>query len=183
MPSDLAEFIQSIYEEITNITGEFKDFSMGSADISDCDVIIDNIQNKPLIAIDNGANAFKKVANVVMHIFYASPLKTPIFSDSPIAQFINPNFAELKNLKDTDNHQNALIAIAYGLFLLNQEKTFTQSIYFSCHSLVELIQTMCRMELDNMDNLLSSTHYLSLLFEQATYKCNADIEYQPCALP
>ncbi|SFV88486.1 hypothetical protein MNB_SUP05-SYMBIONT-7-207 [hydrothermal vent metagenome] len=83
-----------------------------------------------------------------MHILYASPLAT-VIAREPLNQYLE--IEEFKILKATPNHQNAIISIFYAIYLLNQE--IDNEIEISCHSLVELVQVLCEINLDD-DNTI-----------------------------
>ena len=77
---------------------------------ANCDTIIKNGLNEELSFIDisSESNSFKKIANMVMHIFYASPLNTKISSNSPINQYLKiEEFNVLKNTP-TNNKEYSL---------------------------------------------------------------------------
>lgn len=181
--TSLRVFINNIYANITGIDGELRDFTIGHPTISqDCAEIIK--LSKEVAFIDlNQASIYKKVANIAMHIFHASPLKT-VISREPLNQYLA--IEEFKVLKATPNHQNAIIAIFYALHLLNQEQEVANKIEISCHSMAELTQVLCEIKLDdnNKNNLyqllIASTRHLALLFEQLTYKTNTTLQYNLC---
>lgn len=179
MVISLYDFIEAYYEEITNIKGEYQQLNFSKPNISDCSEIIDTSKKHPFIELKN-SSAYKKVANTIMHIFYASPLDKEISSKSPINQYLK--IKEFVFLKDTNNHQNAIIAIAYGLYIINKEDEFSELINISCHSFVELVQTLCAINLKTADMLILSTKLLALLLEQITYKTNNKLEYESCPI-
>lgn len=179
MSSNLYTFIENLYTKITNTSQETKEILIGYPIIeSDCNEILTISQTHPFISLQN-ANIYKQVANVVIHIFYASPAEKPIIQKGFLNLIKNK---ELKVLHNDKNHQNALIAIIYGLYLINKEDDFSQPINISCHTMVDWVQTLLTIDITKEENLLSATKFFSLLFEQTTYKCNLTKEYPHCPI-
>ncbi|WXU00689.1 MAG: hypothetical protein Ctma_1418 [Catillopecten margaritatus gill symbiont] len=178
----LCIFIRNFYENITGITGELRDITVGHPTISeDCNNIIQLSEEAAFIDL-NQASFYKKIANIAIHILYVSPLKTAISKTGPLNQYLKVE--EFKALRATPNHQNAIVAIFYAIHLLNQE--IDNKIEVSCHSLSELVQTLCAINMhdENETNLyqslISTTKHLALLLEQITYKTNSTLQYQLC---
>jgi len=180
--SSLYTFIKNFYENITGITGELRDITVGHPKIAnDCNDIIQLSEESAFIVLSE-ANFYKKIANIAIHILHASPLETPVSKIGPLNQYLKVE--EFKALKATHNHQNAMVAIFYAIHLLNQE--VENNIEISCHSLADLIQILCVINMDDKDesnlyqSLVSATQYLALLLEQITYKTNTNLQYKFC---
>lgn len=178
----LHAFIGNLYGNITGITGELRDITVGHPSISEnCNRIIQLSEEKAFIDLTQ-ASFYKKIANIAVHILYESPLESTIYKDSPINQYLK--IEEFEALNTTHNHQNAMVAIFYAIYLLNQE--VKNEIEVSCHSVAELVQVLCAVDINNKNkislhqSLVLTTKYLALLLEQITYKTNTALQYGLC---
>lgn len=113
------------------------------------------------------ASWFKKAANFVAHFLAFQPIKTPVPPSMKLGALENPNL-------------NAIIAFGVAIECLNKSTVHREDgsfpldnqIFLSDHSYIDIIDALSK-------GVTPHDHYklLAVFFEQLTYKCNPDVEY------
>lgn len=113
------------------------------------------------------ASSFKKVANFVACFLAILPIKTPVPQSMKLGALESPNL-------------NAIIAFDIAVACLNASTIHRKDgsfplrhpISLSDHSYIDIIDALSK-------GVTPHDHYklLAVFFEQLTYKCNPDLEY------